>query len=51
MNEEGGYLGAMTYQAIYSSAFDKLRRAHSESDEAGLNALNVSQCNLISFGF
>uniref|UniRef100_A0A7E4VAS8 Programmed cell death protein 10 n=1 Tax=Panagrellus redivivus TaxID=6233 RepID=A0A7E4VAS8_PANRE len=45
MNEEGGYLGAMTYQAIYSSAFDKLRRAHSESDESQ-NALNLLQHSL-----
>ena len=42
MSEEGGYLGAMTYQAIYSSAFEKLRSAHSENQDA-LSALNVSK--------
>jgi hypothetical protein len=46
MNEEGGYLGAMTYQAIYSSAFEKLRTSHSENPEA-LSALNLLQRNLL----
>uniref|UniRef100_A0AC34F4S0 Programmed cell death protein 10 n=1 Tax=Panagrolaimus sp. ES5 TaxID=591445 RepID=A0AC34F4S0_9BILA len=46
MSEEGGYLGAMTYQAIYSSAFEKLKTSHSDNPEA-TSALNLLQRNLL----
>ncbi|KAE9548288.1 hypothetical protein FO519_008500 [Halicephalobus sp. NKZ332] len=36
MNEEGGYLGAMTYQAIYASAFEKLKKAYSDDSTNGV---------------
>ena len=41
MNEEGGYLGAMTYQCLYSGIFDKLRN-NRRDDQAAQAAINVS---------
>ena len=41
MNEEGGYLGAMTYQCLYSGIFDKLR-ANRRDDQAAQAAIHVS---------
>uniref|UniRef100_W6NEZ6 Programmed cell death protein 10 dimerisation domain-containing protein n=2 Tax=Haemonchus contortus TaxID=6289 RepID=W6NEZ6_HAECO len=34
MNEEGGYLGAMTYQCLYSGILDKLRSSKKDDDRA-----------------
>ncbi|KHJ96443.1 hypothetical protein OESDEN_03591 [Oesophagostomum dentatum] len=34
MNEEGGYLGAMTYQCLYSGILDKLRSSKRDDDRA-----------------
>uniref|UniRef100_A0A1I7X171 MIF4G domain-containing protein n=1 Tax=Heterorhabditis bacteriophora TaxID=37862 RepID=A0A1I7X171_HETBA len=34
MNEEGGYLGAMTYQCLYSGVMDKLRSSKRDDDRA-----------------
>jgi len=40
MNEEGGYLGAMTYQCLYAGAFDRIKQAR--RDEPGaLGAIHV----------
>ncbi|EPB66328.1 PX domain protein [Ancylostoma ceylanicum] len=41
MNEEGGYLGAMTYQCLYSGILDKLRSSKRDDDRA-LAAIHVS---------
>ncbi|KAH7708862.1 hypothetical protein AAVH_23869 [Aphelenchoides avenae] len=40
MSEEGGYLGAMTYQCLYSSSFERLRKVHSANPTA-VESLNV----------
>ncbi|KAH7712680.1 hypothetical protein AAVH_19985 [Aphelenchoides avenae] len=45
MSEEGGYLGAMTYQCLYSSSFERLRKVHSANPTA-VESLNELQSAL-----
>lgn len=40
-DEGGGYLGAMTYQCLYNSSFERLKKVHAENQDA-IEALNVS---------
>ncbi|CAO4365245.1 unnamed protein product [Caenorhabditis nigoni] len=39
MNEEGGYLGAMTYQCLYNPVMEKIKQKHRDDPRASL-ALN-----------
>ena len=47
MNEEGGYLSAMTYQAIYASAFEKLKKAYSDDSTNGLLTVRFLLINFL----
>lgn len=41
MNEEGGYLGAMTYQCLYSGVFDRIVQ-NRRNDDSAVRVIQVS---------
>ena len=41
MAEEGGYLGAMTYQCLFKGAIERVMQSH-KADEVAYHALNVT---------
>lgn len=49
MSEEGGYLGAMTYQCLYSASFERLRKVHSANPTA-VESLDVRFTKSENFG-
>ncbi|CAI5440710.1 unnamed protein product [Caenorhabditis angaria] len=55
MNEEGGYLGAMTYQCLYSPVLEKLKSGHRDDPRAhaALNKLHnaLTTCEQASPSF
>uniref|UniRef100_A0A914DTL3 Programmed cell death protein 10 n=1 Tax=Acrobeloides nanus TaxID=290746 RepID=A0A914DTL3_9BILA len=42
MNEEGGYLGAMTYQCLFSASLERLRKVHGDNPQA-INSISNLQ--------